>query len=195
MEAIAAKGSLERLGETHFKEYRCLADYVFAKEQFNEWFEFCHKRCPQKPEIPKKKKERDYMEEVSAEAKQARYLEELSRWKGALQGQSVAVAACLEEVLKYPGGWLECGEEEEDSDPSKELDYLRRVCLVDAAFLLHAVYDKAGEHGKAAKVADLVAADEHAVYSAFSREDMRRFLDRVRESFVQMLDEGRDPWK
>ena len=55
-------------------------------------------------------------------------------------------------------------------------------------FLLHAVYDRTGQHGAATRIADLVASETHGLYALFSREDMTRLLTTVRQSHVALLD-------
>jgi len=198
----AAAGSPEEMANW-LKEYESLVVYVTAKERFSEWFSFYHKAKPVEPEAPDlggvqgRGEGRQYVDMVAHERQTARYREELERWTNSLQVQSAAVVEALEGVLHFPGGWLDCVGQNDDpaGARAREVDYLRRTCVVEVCLLLHTVLHKTHQYERATRVSDAVADERYALYSLFSREDMRRLLDAVRGSFLCLMEAGNgDPW-
>ncbi len=126
----------------------------------------------------------------------------LPRWKNSLRLQSENVVNSLEAVLKFPSGWLDCTTSDGESQGlydgdvrAKELDYLRRTCIVEASLLLHNVLHRTQQFDRAALVADLVASEEFGLYTLFSKDDMSEFLLAVRSSFIEKMEVcGGDPW-
>ena len=55
-------------------------------------------------------------------------------------------------------------------------------------------YHSTGQFQKCISLADLVASDQHAIYTAFSRQDVKELLSKIRESSLAVMDQGKDPW-
>ena len=176
---------------------------------------------PERPDAPSTAAasgtEKAYLDKISYETKAAKYNEEMKRyasavsiifslsdnesslfrWETSLRLQSTDVAATLENVLRFPGGWLEfpsSSSDDEGSSRQMELEYLRRTCLVDCVFLLHTVYDRTAQHGAATRLADLVASEAHCLYALFSQEDMTKLLGTIRASHVALLNSTGEPF-
>ena len=107
-------------------------------------------------------------------------------------------------ILTLPGGWLLCqsiadssiSSEQSQSQRNKQLSYLRKVCLVECVFLLHSVLHDTRQFKEATRIADLIADERNGLYSLFSKEDMRRMLDKLKDSSVALIDNypQKDPW-
>ena len=106
----------------------------------------------------------------------------------------------LRAVITFPGGWLLQEEEEEvemegeEKERAGELAQLRNTLLPRAVTLLHSVLHSTAQYRKAIGLADLVAGEQHGVYTAFSQQDSRDLLAKVRESSLAAMDQGKDPW-
>ena len=119
-----------------------------------------------------------------------------SRWKGALLVQSREVCSLLLAILKFPNGWLtpdSPAQTGNDADPDRknrplEMEYLRKTCVTETAFLLQSVYHSTGQYKEALQLADLIAAEQGCLYQCFSKEDMRKFLLKLKESSVAVME-------
>ena len=84
----------------------------------------------------------------------------------------------------------EAGEEERLG----ELSELRRQLVPRTVTLLHTLLHTTGQFSKSLAMADLVASEQHFLYSAFSRQDLTELLSKMRESSLAAMDQGKDPW-
>ena len=126
----------------------------------------------------------------------------IPRWQGSVLIQSREVSAQLTRVLEFPDGWMDFGDDEDESGGNDgerraasyanrraEVDYLRRTCLVEVVFLLHSVLHETKQYKKAIQLSDIVARPNKPIYTEFSQEDMTRLLTNIRESAILSMDE------
>ncbi|KAF6715451.1 Nuclear pore complex protein Nup107 [Oryzias melastigma] len=84
-------------------------------------------------------------------------------------------------------------ESDEDTERSHQMAALRSLCLPRLTFLLLSVLQSSSRHQEALRLADIISSDQHRLYQVFSKEELRRFLQKLRESSLALLDRGLDP--
>lgn len=183
------------LAAAYEREFACLEMYVSAKESFGDWFKYLHQAKPLKPEVSRRGESADsFAHQVEQEQREMKYQVEYERWTGTLLIQSREVTRQLLAILHFPQGWL-VDEENVDETRGKEIDYLRRTCLMDVVFLLHSVYHSTEQYKEAIALADIVASERDALFSVFTKDDMKTFLQKIRDSAVASLErKSSDPW-
>ena len=82
----------------------------------------------------------------------------------------------------------------EEAERLGELSRLRAVLVPRTVTLLHSLLHTTGQYAKAVALADLVASDQHAIYTAFTNQDLQELLSKIRESSLAVMDQGKDPW-
>ena len=75
-----------------------------------------------------------------------------------------------------------------------ELSGLRKQVLPRTVTLLHTLLHTTGQFSKSIALADLVASEQHSLYSAFTRQGMTELLNKIRESSLAAMEQGKDPW-
>ncbi|NXU32949.1 NU107 protein, partial [Thalassarche chlororhynchos] len=70
---------------------------------------------------------------------------------------------------------------------------LRKLCLPMMCFLLHTVLHSTGQYQECLRLADTVASERHKLYTVFSKEELRKLLQKLRESSLMLLDQDLDP--
>ncbi|KAK7801288.1 hypothetical protein U0070_006271 [Myodes glareolus] len=73
----------------------------------------------------------------------------------------------------------------------KEKKY--ELCLPMLCFLLHTVLHSTGQYQESLQLADMVSSERHRLYLVFSKEELRKLLQKLRESSLMLLDQGLDP--
>lgn len=178
--------------ENAVREHLCVRAYLEAHEAFNEWFK--HMNCPPvKPTAPAQAK---FTETVAHEMKEAEYNIEYETWQGRLGALTEDVKERIYNVLLFvDGGWMVDVREdaEEDSERSHQMTLLRRLCLPMMSFLLLTVLQRTERHQESLRLADIVASDQHKLYEVFTKEELQKFLQKMRESSLLLLDKGLDP--
>ncbi|XP_056311527.1 nuclear pore complex protein Nup107 [Danio aesculapii] len=178
--------------ENAIREHLCIRAYLEAHEAFNEWFK--HMNCPPvKPTAPAQAK---FTEKVAHEMKEAEYKIELETWQGRLGALTEDVKERIYNVLLFvDGGWMVDVREdaEEDSERSHQMTLLRRLCLPMMSFLLLTVLQRTERHQESLRLADIIASDQHKLYEVFSKDELQKFLQKMRESSLLLLDKGLDP--
>ncbi|XP_066579929.1 nuclear pore complex protein Nup107 isoform X2 [Amia ocellicauda] len=178
--------------ENAIREHLCIRAYLEAHEAFNEWFRHMNSP-PQKPTLPSQAK---FTETVAHEMKEKEYEMEYNNWKGRLEALTDEVKEKIYNVLLFvDGGWMVDVREDAEEDPerSHQMALLRRLCLPMMCFLLNTVLHSTGQYQESLRLADIVASEQHRLYQVFSREELRKFLQKLRESSLLLLDQGRDP--
>ncbi|KAI4794858.1 hypothetical protein KUCAC02_031797 [Chaenocephalus aceratus] len=107
------------------------------------------------------------------------YQSSLSAWSGRLDVLTEDVKERIYNVLLFvDGGWMidNRQDSEEDSERSHQMAALRSLCLPRLSFLLLSVLQNSSRHQE-----------------VFSKEELRRFLQKLRESSLALLDRGLDP--
>uniref|UniRef100_A0A673G9V8 Nuclear pore complex protein n=1 Tax=Sinocyclocheilus rhinocerous TaxID=307959 RepID=A0A673G9V8_9TELE len=178
--------------ENAIREHLCIRAYLEAHEAFNEWFK--HMNCPPvKPTAPAQAK---FTEKVAYEMKEAEYKMEYENWQGRLGALTEDVKERIYNVLLFvDGGWMVDVREdaEEDSERAHQMTLLRRLCLPMMSFLLLTVLQRTERHQESLRLADIIASDQHRLYEVFSKEELHKFLQKMRESSLLLLDKGLDP--
>uniref|UniRef100_A0A4W4HPX5 Nuclear pore complex protein n=1 Tax=Electrophorus electricus TaxID=8005 RepID=A0A4W4HPX5_ELEEL len=178
--------------ENAIREHLCIRAYLEAHEAFNEWFRHLNS-SPVKPTAPAQAK---FTEKVAYEMKEKEYKMEFENWQGRLEALTEEVKERIYNVLLFvDGGWMVDVREdaEEDSERSVQMALLRRLCLPMMTFLLLTVLQRTARHQESLRLADIIASDQHRLYEVFTREELQKFLQKMRESSLLLLDKGLDP--
>uniref|UniRef100_A0A8K9V089 Nuclear pore complex protein n=1 Tax=Oncorhynchus mykiss TaxID=8022 RepID=A0A8K9V089_ONCMY len=171
--------------ENAIREHLCVRAYLEAHEAFNEWFHHMNSP-PQKPSLPAQAK---FTEKVAYEMKE-------NDWTGRLGALTEDVKERIYNVLLFvDGGWMVDVREDTEEDPERghQMVLLRRLCLPMMSFLLQTVLQRTQRHQESLRLADIIASDQHRLYEVFSKDELRKFLQKMRESSLLLLDKGLDP--
>uniref|UniRef100_A0A8C3YRL3 Nuclear pore complex protein n=1 Tax=Catagonus wagneri TaxID=51154 RepID=A0A8C3YRL3_9CETA len=174
------------------REHLCIRAYLEAHETFNEWFKHMNS-APQKPTlIP----QATFTEKVAHEHKEKKYEMDYGIWKGHLDALTADVKEKMYNVLLFvDGGWMVDVREdaEEDHERIHQMVLLRQLCLPMLCFLLHTILHSTGQYQECLQLADMVSSERHKLYLVFSKEELRKLLQKLRESSLMLLDQGLDP--
>uniref|UniRef100_A0A8D3BTU7 Nuclear pore complex protein n=1 Tax=Scophthalmus maximus TaxID=52904 RepID=A0A8D3BTU7_SCOMX len=178
--------------ENAIREHLCIRAYLEAHEAFTDWFSHSSS-APQKPAPAPEAK---FTERVANEMREKEYQTSLSSWSCRLDVLTEDVKERIYNVLLFvDGGWMVDNRQdsEPDSERSHQMAALRSLCLPRLSFLLLSVLQNSSRHQEALRLADIVSSDQHRLYQVFSKEELRRFLLKLRESSLALLDRGVDP--
>lgn len=178
--------------ENAIREHLCIRAYLEAHEAFTDWFSHSSS-APQKPAPAPEAK---FTEKVANEMREKEYQASLSAWSCRLDVLTEDVKERIYNVLLFvDGGWMVDNRQdsEQDSDRGHQMASLRSLCLPRLSFLLLSVLQSSSRHQEALRLADIISSDQHRLYQVFSKEDLRRFLQKLRESSLALLDRGLDP--
>ncbi|XP_047246440.1 nuclear pore complex protein Nup107 [Girardinichthys multiradiatus] len=180
--------------ENAIREHLCIRAYLEAHEAFTDWFSHSSS-APQKPALAPEAK---FTERVANEMKEKEYQAALSAWLSRLDVLTEDVKERIYNVLLFvDGGWMVDNREVHESEPDEERSHqkaaLRSLCLPRLTFLLLSVLQSSSRHQEALRLADIISSDQHKLYQVFSKEELRRFLQKLRESSLALLDQGLDP--
>ncbi|XP_060926372.1 nuclear pore complex protein Nup107 [Limanda limanda] len=178
--------------ENAIREHLCIRAYLEAHEAFTDWFTHSSS-APQKPApVPEAK----FTERVANEMREKEYESSFSSWSCRLDVLTEDVKERIYNVLLFvDGGWMVDNRQdsEQDSERSHQMVVLRSLCLPRLSFLLLSVLQNSTRHQEALRLADIISSDQHRLYQVFSKEELRRFLQKLRESSLSLLDRGLDP--
>ncbi|KAI1882040.1 hypothetical protein AGOR_G00246600 [Albula goreensis] len=175
------------------REHLCIRAYLEAHEAFSEWFGHMNSP-PQKPSEPTQTAK--FTEKVAHRMKEEEYKLDYDSWKGRLEALTEDVKERIYNVLLFvDGGWMVDVREDAEEDPerSHQMALLRQQCLPMMTFLLQTVLHSTEQHQESLRLADIIASQQHQLYQVFSKEELRKFLQKVRESSLLLLDKGLDP--
>ncbi|KAM7367362.1 hypothetical protein PAMP_015268 [Pampus punctatissimus] len=178
--------------ENGIREHLCIRAYLEAHEAFTDWFSHSSS-APQKPAPAPEAK---FTERVANEMREKEYQTSLSSWSSRLDVLTEDVKERIYNVLLFvDGGWMVDNRQdsEQDSERSHQMAALRSLCLPRLSFLLLSVLQNSSRHQEALRLADIISSDQHRLYQVFSKEELRRFLHKLRESSLSLLDRGLDP--
>uniref|UniRef100_A0A665UNR3 Nuclear pore complex protein n=1 Tax=Echeneis naucrates TaxID=173247 RepID=A0A665UNR3_ECHNA len=186
--------------ENAIREHLCIRAYLEAHEAFTDWFSHSSS-APQKPTPAPEAK---FTERVANEMREKDFNElcvfvcqtSLSAWSCRLDALTEDVKERIYNVLLFvDGGWMVDNRQdsEQDSERSHQMGALRSLCLPRLSFLLLSVLQNSSRHQEALRLADIISSDQHRLYQVFSKEELRRFLQKLRESSLALLDRGLDP--
>ncbi|XP_006886166.1 PREDICTED: nuclear pore complex protein Nup107 [Elephantulus edwardii] len=174
------------------REHLCIRAYLEAHETFNEWFKHMSS-APQKPTLTP---QATFTETVAYEHKEKKYELDYGIWKGHLDALTADVKEKMYNVLLFvDGGWMVDVREdaEEDHERAHQMILLRKLCLPMLCFLLHTILHSTGQYQECLQLADMVSSERHKLYLVFSKEELRKLLQKLRESSLMLLDQGLDP--
>uniref|UniRef100_A0A8C0HPB3 Nuclear pore complex protein n=1 Tax=Buteo japonicus TaxID=224669 RepID=A0A8C0HPB3_9AVES len=174
------------------REHLCIRAYLEAHETFNEWFKHMNS-APQKPSLLP---QASFTEKVAHEHKEKKYEMDYGIWKGLLDALTADVKEKMYNVLLFvDGGWMVDVREDAEDDPERthQMILLRKLCLPMMCFLLHTVLHSTGQYQECLRLADMVASERHKLYTVFSKEELRKLLQKLRESSLMLLDQDLDP--
>ncbi|XP_035671909.1 nuclear pore complex protein Nup107-like [Branchiostoma floridae] len=174
------------------REYICIQTYIMAHDEFNDWFSHFHHNKPQRPKL---QEGANFTEKVKHEHREQEYKVELSRWHHTLSSQTEEVVTKIYNVLLFPDGWMvdQRMESLEDEGRTHQLDLLRQLCLPTMCLLLHTILHQTGRYADCMVLADTIASEQHQLYTVFRRDELQRFLQKLRDSSIQLLDQNLDP--
>ncbi|XP_015261194.1 PREDICTED: nuclear pore complex protein Nup107 [Gekko japonicus] len=174
------------------REHLCIRAYLEAHEAFNEWF----KHMSSMPQAPGQLSQASFTEKVAHELKEKKYEVDYGLWKGLLDALTADVKEKMYNVLLFvDGGWMVDVREDAEDDPerSHQMIMLRKLCLPTMCFLLHTVLYRTGQYQEDLRLADLIASERHKLYMVFTKDELRKLLQKMRESSLMLLDQGLDP--
>lgn len=178
--------------ENAIREHLCIRAYLEAHEAFNEWFR--HLNGP--PQQPTLAPQARFTQKVAHEMREKDYQMEYENWSGRLDALTEDVKERIYNVLLFvDGGWMVDVREDMEEDPERghQMALLRRLCLPMMSFLLQTVLQRTGRHQESLRLADIIASEQHRLYEVFSKDELRKFLQKMRESSLLLLDKGLDP--
>ncbi|XP_063111178.1 nuclear pore complex protein Nup107 isoform X3 [Cavia porcellus] len=174
------------------REHLCIRAYLEAHETFTEWFNHMN-AAPQKPTLMSQP---SFTEQVAYEHKEKKYEMDYDIWKGHLDALTADVKEKMYNVLLFvDGGWMVDVREdpEEDHERTHQMVLLRKLCLPRLCFLLHTILHTTGQYQECLQLADMVSSERHKLYLVFSKQELKKLLQKLRESSLMLLDQGLDP--
>lgn len=190
--AVGLTAPLPAEDENAIREHLCIRAYLEAHEAFIDWFGHSSS-APQRPTLAPEAK---FTERVANEMKEKEYQAARIAWSSRLDVLTEDVKERIYNVLLFvDGGWMVDNREESDlnEERSHQMAALRSLCLPRLTFLLLSVLQSSSRHQEALRLADIISSDQHKLYQVFSKEELRRFLQKLRESSLALLDQGLDP--
>ncbi|XP_061085410.1 nuclear pore complex protein Nup107 [Conger conger] len=179
--------------ENAIREHLCIRAYLEAHEAFVDWFAHMNS-TPQKPTVLARVAK--FTEQVAHRMKEEEYKVDYDGWKGRLEALTDDVKERMYNVLLFvDGGWMVDVREDAEDDPerSHQMALLRRLCLPMMTFLLQSVLHNTKQHQETLRLADIISSEQHRLYQVFSKEDLGKFTQKLRESSLLLLDQGLDP--
>lgn len=178
--------------ENAVREHLCIRAYLEAHEAFTDWFS--HRGSA--PHRPAPAPDAKFTERVANEMREKEYQTALAAWSSRLDVLTEDVTERIYNVLLFvDGGWMVDSRQdgEQDVERSHQMGALRSLCLPRLSFLLLSVLQSSNRHQEALRLAHLLSADQHHLYQVFSKDELRRLLQKLRDSSLSLLDRGFDP--
>lgn len=174
------------------REHLCIRAYLEAHEAFNEWFK--HMSSP--PLKPGLIEHASFTEKVAYEHKEKKYEMDYSTWKNHLDVLTVDVKEKIYNVLLFvDGGWMVDVRDDAEEDPERkhQMELLRSLCLPMMCFLLHTVLHNSEQYQDCLRLADVISSENQKLYKVFSKSELKKLLQKLRESSLMLLDLQLDP--
>ncbi|KAK7508730.1 hypothetical protein BaRGS_00000296 [Batillaria attramentaria] len=175
------------------REYMCMKAYLDAVESFNDWFSLYHHGKPAKPSSDVGG---SFTERVAQEHRLKQYELEMERWQINLVRQTQTTKDRMFNVLLFTdGGWMVDRHEDPEDEESrpKQMALLRRLHIPALCLNLHHVLHASGLYAESVQLADTIASEYHQLYKEFNKDDLQQLLRQIRESSLNLLNEGKDP--
>ena len=189
-EAKAGCAPLPPEFENAKKEYLCTKAYLDAHAAFDAWFKHYNN-------APKKSKEQKIMtfkDQVAHEASMKEYKESHEIWKRTLGTHVNHVSNKIYNILLFPESWMVDVDVEQGGSSSRQmqLKHIQEVSIPLLCFLLHSVLHSSGRYKECLQIADVVQAEQRKLYSVFTKGDLQRLLNLLKDSSLCLLNEGQD---
>ncbi|KAG8577949.1 hypothetical protein GDO81_010334 [Engystomops pustulosus] len=151
------------------REHLCIRAYLEAHEAFNEWFK--HMNSP--PQKPGLVEHASFTEKVAFEHKEKND----GPWF----------------IMLHFDGRLSVTDAEEDPERKHQMELLRSLCLPMMCFLLHTVLHNTEQYQDCLRLADVISSENQKLYKVFSKSELKKLLQKLRESSLRLLDLQLDP--
>ncbi|KAG7299173.1 hypothetical protein JYU34_017714 [Plutella xylostella] len=187
---------------SELREHLCLKAYLEALDGFATWYR--HFISGQPKDVEPLPPDATFTDKVHHEQRCAQVEQQKARWIQAVLHQSRHTKNLLYNVLLFPGGWLQ-DESDSTSSPNfsadekderaKQLETLRRLCIPEITILILKILqsnDDVDNHKEAVKLSNLIAAENRSLYKVFTKDKLIEVLDRIKESSLLLLENGRD---
>ncbi|KAF2364619.1 Nuclear pore protein 84/107 [Trinorchestia longiramus] len=202
--------------EAAVREYLCIKTFLSAQECFSDWFDHFHQQKPSPPaSLPPSP---TFQEQIAHDHAVLQHQTALDKWQATLDRLTKLACERLYNVLLFPdGGWLvdptplphqELPQSSDNSssrlqhlppdiaarepDRNHQLSTLRSIYIPQVCSLLQNVLSSTGDHKQCIQLADIVASEQHQLYTAFGSSEIQRFLLKLLESSRYLLDHEKD---
>ncbi|CAJ0936769.1 unnamed protein product [Ranitomeya imitator] len=121
---------------------------------------------------------------------------EYSTWKNHLDVLTLDVKEKIYNVLLFiDGGWMVDVRDDAEEDPERkhQMYLLRSLCLPMMCFLLHTVLHNTEQYQECLRLADVISSETQKLYKVFSKPELKKLLQKLRESSLMLLDLQLDP--
>ncbi|VDD94113.1 unnamed protein product [Enterobius vermicularis] len=168
--------------EVQIKEYTAYILYLEAMNYFDNWFK---QFAREKPVIPEKPTDETWsrmeiQEKASFELQHKQLSEAKYRHEAATKFLFESAYASLLNILRQPGGWLNCfldsQKDNSQEERNNELRSIRERFIGTAITLLQTICEQSDEKLKALDVLEAIANEEFNVYDILSKEQLRVYL-------------------
>ena len=199
--------SLPTEEENAIREYFCIKSYLEAVASFDDWFQLFHRGKPQAPCLPSNA---TFTEKVAHEQQTKSYALERERWQLRLDEQTNMTVERIYNVLLFvDGGWMVDARSMVDdaavvgggsaaataaavdaaAPRYHQIARLREQCLPGLAVLLHSIFHSTNRFHDCLHLADVIAADKHALFKVFRKAELVDFLQKLRTSALALLEQ------
>lgn len=191
-ESETGHASLPAEDENAIREYFCIKAYLESVASFNDWFKHFHKG---KPNVPSLTPGSTFTEKIAHEQQMKTYEIDQARWQQDLDEQSNATVERIYNVLLFvDGGWMVDARSPDEHDSASnqrlhQLSRLREQCLPALAVLLYSIFHATCRFHDCLQLADIIAAEKHALYKVFRKIELQDFLQKLRMSALALLEQ------
>ena len=193
--------------ENAIREYFCIKAYLEAVNSFDDWFQLFHRGKPEAPSLPTNA---TFTEKVAHEQQTKSYDLERERWQLRLDEQTNLTVERMYNVLLFvDGGWMVDARSMVDDAGNigggnaaataaavdaaapryHQMVRLREQCLPGLAVLLHSIFHSTKRLHDCLHLADVIAAEKHALYKVFRKAELMNFLQKLRTSALALLEQ------
>ena len=191
--------SLPAEEENAIREYFCVKAYLEAVGSFDDWFQLFHRGKPEVPTLPNTHNA-TFTEKIAHEQQMKTYHLENDRWQQRLDEQSnVTVERIYNVLLFVDGGWMSDARPTDESRGGvvdaeaaprlHQMARLREQCLPALTVLLHSIFHSTKRFHDCLHLADVIAAEKHALYKVFRKNELQEFLQKLRASALALLEQ------
>lgn len=187
---------------SELREHLCLKAYLEALEEFATWYRHFISGKPK--DIDPLPVEASFSDKVHHEQRTAQLEVQKTRWLNAVKIMARHTKNLLYNILIFPGGWLQDESDntsspnftiEEKKERAKQLETLRKLCIPEVVILILKILQSGRDiecHKEAIRLSDIIAGENRRLYKVFTKNKLEEILDRIKESSLLLLEEGKD---